>query len=730
MIKEEESSEKSYTIVNETIVLGRIEDKEDSNGKISFKCNNGSSNGIKTKMISDKAKLHKESEVFHCLNRTNMSEASDCRIKTINDYKLQKKDPTGFHQTQLQIRNEDSNSAYGNTNAQWAKLLKHSQSEQYSNNKEKSMKTIEILIALLTVISVLLSVIDNELFAQKTIRYINNYQKTLILHLSDYETIKVIDRRMISQLENGIRIVDIVISFITCLCVILNYKLRKQIQSDSNEEKSMNQYHSTNGLTSNNVSVCVLIRDIVIHSIFYPPKANVLICFNGSSTPFVFSLNTIFLILHIPKLLSLKKAIVNLSKWNNTLSQSICKNNQIAFGLQFVIKCHMRKWGIISYPIKIITILFISSVLLHNFELLTHIDNAIVKNRQSDNDLQNILNCIWLILESMMKISIGDYYPLTFFGYGIVFVSNAIGVSLIVMALSSIHQSCNLTIEERRAYEKLTKLFNRENDENKAVNVVKTLLYLSKLSKQQNDELTRRDYLSQQFILLASLWTNVNFYKNDYAVAHSYSAHVYDLFESMENKINYSINEFNQQLVKLATVDNDLEDLALGQESIQCALKEIKEKEREIRDYVISNNNRLFRNNKRAKMPKPKSLKVLSEISPEIAGRDYRTFFGTTKFPFASPAAFALLNSAENGNGYMENREKKLLNGLAPIQQRLITLDNSKPLKPIRSKKKKVSKIVSNIIKKQKISMTSNIPKKLATNVPKLFIKESNNPLK
>ena len=162
-----------------------------------------------------------------------------------------------------------------------------------------------------------------------------------------------------------------------------------------------------------------------------------------------------------------------------------------------------------------------------------------------------------------------------------------------------------LHADERKAYLKLKKLYNPENNRHKAANVIRKVLLMHKLGKEKkindynreqiglitNDSFfaaRKKDLYKRLFMFLVLLKKDINDFKDNYKIARTFAISVDDLIIHMIKKINDNLAFFNGHLGKLEGLETNLHFIANMQEEtyndltkvikylITCILVEVK----------------------------------------------------------------------------------------------------------------------------------------------------------
>ena len=445
----------------------------------------------------------------------------------------------------------------------------------------------DIIITLFSLCSVILICIDNNIYINNSRNYIKNLCEEKKLYLSDgcFLLFKHVNKRKITKIENSLRILNLICCIICCLFV--NLKFRIYILNLRLEQKI-----SKFGGLKEAGFINIYILENLINIIFYPPHLNNIIYGKKLKTVYVYSLNSIFLSLSYLKLYNLLIVLMHLSRFNTKISQTICKSHKVKPGLYFVIKSEINRKTKLSILILLMIFCFCFSFISRGFENMAIDIERGLEGKKGTNDLQNLINNVWMILTTINKIGYGDEYPRTDLGRFFIFFIYIIGIFCLSLTTASMTSSIDFTSDERRAYLKLKKIFNPENGEHKAANVIKTIILMNKNIKNRNNVLMDKiDNLKEKIILYLKIRGETIVFKDELHVARTYSMPITDLIKSLEMKLYKSVVNFTKQLEKINLVENDLNELQQNQKDIQKKLKNIQFMQEKISDSIVEKHN-------------------------------------------------------------------------------------------------------------------------------------------
>ena len=445
----------------------------------------------------------------------------------------------------------------------------------------------DVIITLFSLCSVILMSFDNNIYINNSRNYIKDLCTETQFYINNncYTLFKQLNKRKITKIENSLRILNLFCCIICCLFV--NLKFRVYILNLRLEQK----ISKFGGIKEAGYLKFFIIENL-INIIFYPPGLNNIIYGKKNKTVYVYSFNSLFLFFSYFKLYNLLIVLMHLSRFNTKISQTICKSHKVKPGLYFVIKSEINRKTKLSIIILLMIFCFCFSFISRGFENMALDIEKGLEGKKGTNDLQNLMNNVWMILTTINKIGYGDEYPRTNLGRLFIFIIYLIGIFCLSLTIASMTSSLDFTSDERRAYLKLKKIFNPENGEHKAANVIKTILLMNKNIKNRNNVLMDKiDNLKEKIILYLKIRGETIVFKDELHVARTYSMPITDLIKSLEMKLYKSVVNFTKQLENINLVENDLNELQQNQKDIQLKLKNIQFIQEKISDSIVEKHN-------------------------------------------------------------------------------------------------------------------------------------------
>ena len=469
-------------------------------------------------------------------------------------------------------------------------LKKLDENNSYHGKTLLKIKFCDILLGIFSIISISFAFIDNELYSSKSLNYLNKIMKSLEQETWTFEMIQQLEHRKISDSENFFRILNLIISIISCITLIIKYNLQLYI---AQIDKIISEYD--NLFTSR--LIIWLLLECLISIICFPPHLNIVYCGIRINIVYAYSLNRIFLPLNALKLYNVFRLIMLFSRYNTRVSQTICQSYKTVSGISFVIKSEInnKKIPIITFTIIFICI-FVTGV-IRDFECLSFDKNTFLEGKKGLNDLQNYLNNLWLILITFTNVGYGDEYPRTFFGRIIIFLVSFLGLLGLGIIIATLCEKLEFDQNEKKAYLRLKKIFDPENVEHKAGNVIKTLLHMGRNIKLKGDVgIERSANLREKICLLLKIRAETKCFSNELHVSRVYSMPINDLVKTLETKLYDNLCDINKDLDSINHIEKDFKSLEENQIFIQKTLSKINYLQTQIGKYLLEKQNNNYLN--------------------------------------------------------------------------------------------------------------------------------------
>ena len=618
------------------------------------------------------------------LQSVNLSNSNSSNIKFFS--KNQIKSETFISKKIVKIN--ENNDDYIFQNNLFEKLKNSPMFEKSEKNIYKE-KIFYGLIAFCTLMSIIFQVNDALLYNRKSKEYLEKMNQKILLKMKDLSDYKIMEEREISKIENYMRILNIIFNFF-CIILSINIFIIKSkyfIQTNTNHKNRYNYYYnksyishkkknytknSKNIKEENHIIIVPKDNDLlprkalskseikkVIISIFinlfvFPPNVNKVFIIIRENVITIYSLNSIFLIISIFKLINLYISIIHFSPINNLMYRTICKSRMIKtdslFGSKFFLNKYPKLFMLIFFILN--TLMF--CILIFCIEFFSLDIKEGMWNNKGDNNLKNIYNILYIYLFYIVKIAFGNIKPLTILGSLMTIVLGTSGLMVILYFTYYCVELIKFTPEEEKAYIKLKKIFNPLNNEHKAANLIRFFFLMWKLTKEfkdieknyifnkrkrfktilkkysknfniiyyeneiynslslisdRNVNQDKRDfqfYLCQKFLLRVKLLSESKIFRNELILARNFSNSFLDLLKTLGHKMKENLNLINAKLQLIMEKENKYNNFKKFEKKSMKKIKKIIKYEQDCINYLINKQNENYNNylNKKRKFKK------------------------------------------------------------------------------------------------------------------------------
>ena len=611
-------------------------------------------------------------------------------------------------------------------------------------------------LAAFSFMSILLQITDVIIFNKESQNFVSeNYN----IHLIDNTNITeyyFIEERKLTKKENNIRLFNCFFSVISLALHLFIHFIKNNFDKETKKKNKKRSYYNYNRrrktrlgvkdttstenklkiitnddfVTKNFVTreeIIKLVINCIISVIFYPPGINKVFIGFQNNVIYVYSLNSIFLLMTFFKLINIYFAIYYLSPFNNLLYKTICSSNMIKMNLKFMFRFLLNLYPMPFILINFITIGIVISLLIFSFEYFSINVNGIWNNT-GENDLKNFYNEIYLYLSFIIKSIHGNVKPETILGYLVFFLGGTIGLVINSYLIFYLSRLTEFNPEEQQAYSKLIKLLNPINNEHKASNFIKIFLLMKKMyidyrniedeyklkrennfknveknleQKNSNFNLVNNEmenslsniglsneykekkklikYISTQFILKVKLINECKNFRNILLIARNYSLSFNDVLKTLEDKMNGNLNQLNNKLEILIQNDQKFKNFMRFQENSIKKLKKIMIYQDLLLSYLIGVNNEIgahyIRDNKEMQTNFKNKMKNMAQGGP----RRMKSLINGSIFAFSKKKSARKASIEEGMDPKINNKDNKNLKVLfeAPKQMGFKRLKSS-----------------------------------------------------
>jgi hypothetical protein len=533
-------------------------------------------------------------------------------ITNIVDFTKINRKHTILHKGKLDINEKGNISIYDQ--------IKNSESYEKSESLIFKLKICFAILAVFSLISIILNCADALIYNNRSLEYIINENNSTIFDKNNISNYYCINKRKISSKENNIRIFNGIFSLFCFIIIIIIYKIKigafEINKKDTKKEKfrrMLNEYYNkkkkkpiTNQKTfqdkdryerikiydfkeeykdpkddqKNIIERNITIRMCIVNIIFYPPYINAAFIGQYHNIIFIYSLNSLFLIISLFKISNLYKAFFCLSKLNNTFNKAICKSNLLNLDSSFSFKYSINKYPISFLILNIIMIFIIISIILFCVEFFSLDISDDFWNNSNENQKENFLNILNTFLFFITRNIHEEHCIKSLFGKLILYFGGLTGMLFTSYFLFYMNGLIELNPEEEIAFSKLKKLFNPINKEHKASNLIKSIFLIKKIYFDNKN--TIRDYKLKN--------TDIEKPKNLQRRDHFLENNAFNLvFNSNGTLNNININEINSNEEKKKFIKY-IGSVFLFKTKVKVELKNFADNLKVARNYSLSFN--------------------------------------------------------------------------------------------------------------------------------------------
>ena len=273
-------------------------------------------------------------------------------------------------------------------------------------------------------------------------------------------------------------------------------KLKQEEEKIKNEKIKVVNFDPDNKDLKNKVSVINdrnrTIRMCIFNIIFYPPFVNKAFIGIFNNIIYIYSLNSIFLIISLYKIVNIYRSILYLSPINNSFNKAICKSNLIILDFKFMFKYSLNKFPLTFLIFNLIIIFIFICILLSSVEFFSLDTSNNFWNNYIENKAENFFNLAGSFFFFILRNIHENHCIKSILGKLLLYFGGILGMLVSSFFIFYINNLIEFTPEEHDAFSKLTKLLNPINREHKSANLIKSMLMLKKTIKDNQN--TEKDY--------------------------------------------------------------------------------------------------------------------------------------------------------------------------------------------------------------------------------------------
>ena len=756
--------------------------------RISFQQNNSLNfyNNLKTReFLRKKSSLKKLDEISNNQKSMDISSRKNINISRTESYL----DNKYFSNKKLKYTALTPNKLNfkGMKNMHSSNLFEKLKNSVMFEKSENLMFRIKVCYAFLSVfsfVSILLEIIDVILYQKRSDEFLkqNNIDTN---NETDIQAYYLIEKRKITKRENTIRIFNMIFSLLCVFCLLLIYYIKITFNQNSRKKKRYNYYMNYNtyshkkkkatqkmanrdGNNSDNHIKLILNEEMdtyyekkseyvllvfycIISLIFFPPSVNKVFIGRQHNIIYVYSLNSIFLLVSILKIINIYKAIFYLFPFNNLLYKTICSSNMVKMDFKFMFKFILNMYPLAFIIVNFITIGLLVSILIYCVEYFSIDINAKQINNKGVNNLKDFYNEISLYCFFILKNVHGNIKTNTILGSVILLIGGTIGLLISSYFIYYINILIEFEPEEKRAYGKLVKLLDPLNNEHKASNLIKAFLLMKKLyidnknirdeyklkkennfknifnknmnnfnfgmnesidsmtNMSQNNEYKDKKkfmkFLCSEFILKAKLINECKNFKNNLLIARNNFLSFNDVLKTLGEKMNANLNQLNNKIEVLIQNDQKFIGFMKFQENSLKNVRNLIRIQDNIINYLIEKNNEAelvyFRENREKQEKFLTALKNFGNNSgiPKMKSFAYGPFGFNRKFNYEKKSSIGKSEKRKAVNKNSSTQIKK--SPLKKMRSSIVITNPNMNISTDNHKKLQISK--SNVLQFNKL---------------------------
>lgn len=467
--------------------------------------------------------------------------------------------------------------------SEFNKMISQSNRNSPLTKIEKSIKIIDIILALIVSANIVFALIENELYYNETEKYLENLMEHSESKEITLQVYRSLEERKITSKENSLRFINIILVSVLILFTFVHYYL---VLTKKKKEGILSE---TDGLFSSGLIKYLAIELFVL---FWtnPPYINYFFTGTMEGYDFAFSLGGVICIINMFKSYLVIRVYTYFSKWTTETATSLCNNWGVNPGVHFAFKAELK-----YRPFSILTIIFIAIMISFGFALRTFeffavskgIDYTSLKGNGNDQDyLKDFINSIWIIVLTMTTVGYGDFVPSENYGRVICVISCILGMLLVSVIVVSLAIISEFSEEEKKAYSLLKKLNADNNVILKAAEVISALSILRMRAMSKNSK------LSERFVYIMKLKQSISVFKDDFKIASSMSLPLDRTFKIINQEIKENYDNLTENIKELKEIGNYTEKITKSQKECIATMNKVKQRQLKIGNYLVKLNNK------------------------------------------------------------------------------------------------------------------------------------------
>ena len=532
-------------------------------------------------------------------------------------------------------------------------------------NLIKRIKIYSFIQSICSLVSILLSIIDTALFSKYSYDY-------AIKNNIEYKELYIIGERTINPNENITRLLNGIFSGI-CLIMTFFIFFAKFNFSKTKEDKILNKrnkstnnnlnfihefIHKHNNGTKQKSLISKLILRSIINFIFYPPKVNYVYYYYANNILCIYPVNSLFLLICSLKLYNIYRCIFYFIPVTATLGKTLCEKYNVKLNVKFMFKTFLSNHKI-TFPFCILFILLILiTIVLKSVEEFS-VDMILYKNLESyaydnktkiilDNNL-NIYDTLWVYSSFLIRNPFGELYPRTPLGKILLFIFYILGSLFLCLIYYRLNNLMQLNRSSIQAYSKLQKLFQPDNKENKASDVILAVILLKKYNNLFSVKEMKETFMNQEqmnkkrktifdleifrlrqkkalifrskkiffvrvkFVFFLKFFTDFKNYIDNFKTSRKHPVNISSMVQNLEGKLDENLESISVKLSSINSIDSIFERLKNNDCILMRKLQRLKNYDNYILAHLIDLVN--CQNSLNSKKKKEFQTKIVDRLS-------------------------------------------------------------------------------------------------------------------
>ena len=245
-----------------------------------------------------------------------------------------------------------------------------------------------------------------------------------------------------------------------------------------------------------------LLLEMIILGIFSPPGYDKIIYGNMLNGTYIYSLDSLIMLLYILKFFYLLKVITSFTIWSSDKVYKIGIKHKLTIGTSFIIKAQFKYSTYIFMGISFICLVGIFGFLLRTFEYGFEPEKNFKYNGNAINNpnFEDYTDTFWVIIITMMTVGYGDIFPSTHFGRVVVFFSALCGTILTSTLIAAMGSFVTFSPKEKKVHNIIHKNKQISETEHYSVFLIMKILKLAKIKKDSKVNIEEDEKLNKSLL--------------------------------------------------------------------------------------------------------------------------------------------------------------------------------------------------------------------------------------